>query len=107
MTFHFDNLWRVATACPLRKISSRKMLRRTRVFKIKMPMVIWALNVIFFEGLHNLLSAQISVLAKVIYNGITVASKSAGPAGLPSEKFAGPQASLRAIGPTARLACLF
>ena len=37
------------------------------------------------------------------YNGITVSSKSAGHAGPPSEKFAGRQASLRAIGPRASL----
>ena len=36
-------------------------------------------------------------------NGITVASNSAGPAGSPSEKFAGLQACLRAIGSRAHL----
>ena len=50
-----------------------------------------------FEGLRFLF------FAKGTYKGITVASKSVGPEGLPSDKFAGPQASLWAIGPRARL----
>ena len=41
--------------------------------------------------------------AKGTYNGITVASKSESSLGPPSDKFEGPQASLRVIGPRARL----
>ena len=42
-----------------------------------------------------------SFSAKGTYNGITVISKSAGPASPPSVNFEGPHAILRAIGPRA------
>ena len=58
---------------------------------------------LYFEGPHNLLRPRFSFFANGTYNGITVASKSAGPAGPPSLKFEGPHVILWAIGPIARL----
>ena len=45
---------------------------------------------LYFEGPHNLLRAKIFFFANSTYNGITVTSKSAGPAGPPSVTFEGP-----------------
>ena len=55
-----------------------------------------------FEGPHNLLRAQIFSLIG-LSNGITIASKSVGPAGPPSDNFEGLHSFLRAIGPRACL----
>ena len=53
--------------------------------------------------LYFYITYQIFLFRHETYNGITVASKFAGPVGQPSLKYKGPQAILWAIGPRARL----
>ena len=52
-------------------------------------------------GMRALSNFLLSLMG--LKNGITVTSKSAGPAGPPNVNFEGPHAILRAIGPRAHL----